>query len=671
MWPEAAKLALALARLQRRLRLAATTHAILAAAAVTGVVLIVLSMANLRAGAARSVGAMLFVIVAGALAIWKWRTITLRRVAIAIEAHRARPDNAVVAGEEILSGRARRPHKIIEDDLLAAAIRGVEESPPHVVQPLVRISALAAGAVAALVYLELSLPDVRGGLESASTSGATIREGAVHPGDLRVVVTPPFYTNQPPLVAVNPSLIVALEGSHVRLEAARSSGPLALVQLDSTTAPFNRDGEILHTEFVATTSRAIVIRRDGADGDDRLLALRVQPDVRPVVHIERPAKDLVFPQPAGEIPIEIEASDDIGLQTVTLRYTRVSGAGETFTFQEGEWPVEVTRRASNRWTARATLALEQLKLQDGDSVVYRALARDAKPGADPATSDTFLIEVGRMAGVSSTGFALPEDRDRQALSQQMLIIKTERLHADRAKLSADALREQSRLLAIEQRMVKAEFVFMTGGEVADEVEEAEHAHELAEGRLENTGQVELLAAIREMSRAEARLNDGNTSEALQFERAALRALQRAFDRRRYLLRTLPERTRIDPARRLTGEMATAKSSTQRHDDAPTDPQIQAVRDVLNELRALADSDSSVSMVASRLVAIDAQSEDLQRAALQLSGARDAGARRAAIRAAEGALIDLLTSRLPPPSRVRVARDVLRGRVAEELAGRPR
>ena len=28
-------------------------------------------------------------------------------------------------------------------------------------------------------------------------------------------------------------------------------------------------------------------------------------------------------------------------------------------------------------------------------------------------------------------------------------------------------------------MVKAEFVFMTGGEVADEVAEAEHAHELA------------------------------------------------------------------------------------------------------------------------------------------------------------------------------------------------
>ena len=147
--------------------------------------------------------------------------------------------------------------------------------------------------------------------------------------------------------------------------------------------------------------------------------------------------------------------------------------------------------------------------------------------------------------MATAGFALPEERDRQAISQQMVIVKTERLHKDRATLAADAALEQARLLAIEQRMVKAEFVFMTGGEVEDEVAEAEAGHELAEGRGENQSQVDLLAAMREMSRAEARLNAGDTAQALVFERAALRALQRAFDRRRYLLRTLPERARID------------------------------------------------------------------------------------------------------------------------------
>ena len=96
-------------------------------------------------------------------------------------------------------------------------------------------------------------------------------------------------------------------------------------------------------------------------------------------------------------------------------------------------------------------------------------------------------------------------------------------------------------------MVRAEFVFMTGGEVVDEVEEATASHELTEGRLENRGQSELVAAIREMSRAEARLNAADATAALVFERAALKALQRAFDRRRYLLRAHP-RARADRSR---------------------------------------------------------------------------------------------------------------------------
>ncbi len=213
--------------------------------------------------------------------------------------------------------------------------------------------------------------------------------------------------------------------------------------------------------------------------------------------------------------------------------------------------MKVRAEGPSDWRGETQIDLDALKLVDGDTLVYRAIATDRKPGADPSMSDTFLIEIGRLAGVASTGFAVDEDRDRQGLSQQMLIIKTERLHASRNSMAAEAFQEQSRLLAVEQRMVKAEFVFMTGGEVADEIEEAEHAHELAEGRFENTAQVELLTAIREMSRAEARLNAADTAQALTYERAALRALQRAFDRRRYLLRTLPERARIDPARRLT------------------------------------------------------------------------------------------------------------------------
>ena len=57
-------------------------------------------------------------------------------------------------------------------------------------------------------------------------------------------------------------------------------------------------------------------------------------------------------------------------------------------------------------------------------------------------------------------------------------------------------------------MVRAEVVFLGGGEIEDEVEEAAQSDELAEGRLQNTGRAEMLRAINAMSRAEAQLNDG-------------------------------------------------------------------------------------------------------------------------------------------------------------------
>jgi hypothetical protein len=224
------------------------------------------------------------------------------------------------------------------------------------------------------------------------------------------------------------------------------------------------------------------------------------------------------------------------------------------------------------------------------------------------------------------------------------------------------------MLAIEQRMVKAEFVFMTGGEVADEVEEATHAHELAEGRLENAAQVELLTAIREMSRAEAQLNAADTTKALEFERAALKALQRAFDRRRYLLRALPERARIDMTRRLTGDRVTARPSPRSAVDATADPAVAGARSVMQALAgALAARDGLNAALAARVIAVDPTSEVLQRAVVGLSSAPDLDGRVAAAREAQKHLAEFVRARLPASASGRVVDDPLLGRLADESA----
>ena len=55
-----------------------------------------------------------------------------------------------------------------------------------------------------------------------------------------------------------------------------------------------------------------------------------------------------------------------------------------------------------------------------------------------------------------------------ALSQQMLIVKTERLIQGGGHRCRPAnWREAALNLAVEQRMIRAEFVFMLGGEIED------------------------------------------------------------------------------------------------------------------------------------------------------------------------------------------------------------
>lgn len=659
--------------LLRRYRLAAVCSAVVAGAALAGVVVAVSWLLGASPEVSRVTSIAAFVLASATLAAVAWRRLTPARVAALAERHVTALENLLVTSEEIVRVPSRL-HPAIEAEIFDAASARLAGVPLEEVQPLGRPASFAIGSAIAVAALLVAFPashhqTAAAGRNADEASAA----GVLTSGDLRVSVHPPAYAGRAASSALNPAAVAALEGSRVQLEVGGRTD-VALVDLNGSHTAFVPTAAGSSHEFVATDSRPLLVRQQvNGEAVDRLVHLRVERDERPLVRITAPAKDVLFPEGKGSVAVAIEARDDIGLRALALRYTRVSGSGETFTFEEGEWPVRIDRTSAGEWKAQATLGLDGLKLDDGDAIVYRAVVRDTKPGADPVASDSYLIEIGRLAGIASTGFALPEDRDRQAISQQMLIIKTERLQAERGKMPAEEFAQQSRMLAVEQRMVKAEFVFMTGGVVEDEVEEAEHSHELAEGRMENTGQAELLAAIREMSRAEARLNAVDITQALEFERAALRALQRAFDRRRYLLRTLPERARIDTTRRLTGELQTARSSSLDRKAAAADPFVERAREVLRELASDETRAENAAVMASHVVGLDPASDALQQAAVQLSSAGTDTAREEAVRAARRAVLEAIAARLPPPAPSTGLRSApIEGRLVQELSrGTPR
>src|SRR4029079_11226115 len=96
-------------------------------------------------------------------------------------------------------------------------------------------------------------------------------------------------------------------------------------------------------------------------------------------------------------------------------------------------------------------------------------------------------------------------------SQQMVIVKTERLIARRASMAPADFADESQQLAAEQRKVCAECVFMLGGELADapevaasmtdinEEEEAGRESDILAGHEANAGEVGVTLGIARVS----------------------------------------------------------------------------------------------------------------------------------------------------------------------------
>jgi hypothetical protein len=559
-------------------------------------------------------------------------------------------DNLLITATELAENpRPVRPE--ILDELHRQVSARIGAVDPARVVPLLQPLAVGAAVIAGCVLLaSIGSKSIQAELDALSTGSLPVGATA----EVTVRVTPPAYTRKKPQLFHDPVQISVIAGSGIHVDAAGT----------------------VEREWVATKSEGIELRVAG--GPPKFLLVNVVPDAPPVLRVVTPGKDTALAEPKGNVAITVESRDDLGLSTLVLRYTKASGGGENLAFTDGEIPLRVDRRSDQQWNAQASLALESLNLSDGDIVVYRAIARDTNPDGSPVQSEQYLIEIGRNSQIADAGFSLPTEEKKYAISQQMVIYKTEQLLNSRPRLrqgfgaaSSEFLNE-SQGIAVEQRMVRAEVVFLGGGEVEDELDEAAKSDELVEGRLQNTGRTEMLRAINAMSRAEGQLNEGHAAEALVFERQALASLERALDRRRYFLRTLPDRSRIDPLRRLSGERREARSWSRDSRLAPDSDAVGTARRVMRELAVASVDGAGVdAALAARLTAVDPNSAGLQRAAVALASASSDEARRLAAQTAMQALTAHVLGSVPAATPVDLGNAVLGGVLADELARRPR
>lgn len=554
----------------------------------------------------------------GAVASVVWANRFRSRQAAASAIERARPScrNLVITAEEL----ERHPGRAAD-----AVRRRIETEASHAVGGLRpgtvvpgRTTALAlVGAVAVTI---LSVPAARDSIRRVVPQLSTPGSPSGGSRDVRVTVTPPGYTGRAAAALTNPQRIEALEGSRIDFELPQGWRV--------------RFGDVsVAAAVLAEESGYFAVETAESGGERLLIPLDVVPDRAPSVRIGSPAKDLLLPEGTRTIPVAISATDDLELRMLELRYTKISGSGEQFEFLEGTLPVALQRRSPREWTADAKLALGSLRLDPGDSLVYRAVAADRRPGsAGFASSDTYFIEIAGPGLVALEGVEMPPELERYAMSQQMIVLKLERLRKREAGMSRADLVEEAASIAAEQRTVRANFVFLLGGHVEDEEEEAAQSHEIQEGRLENTARKDINAAISQMTRAEQAITAVDTAAALPPARAAVESLQRAFGRRRYLLRALASRSRLDPSRRMTGETGDAGDWRR----SLTEPELREGARIRELLGALVDEvpastpnmaidRTQLPRLAEAALAIDPSSPVWQEVSRALLDARDTAA----------------------------------------------
>jgi hypothetical protein len=499
--------------------------------------------------------------------------------------------------------------------------------------------------------------------------------------------------------SVNTAAAATAKAGGAAANAASTSNAAGTGNATRKAAVFVRELTLTQSGVLAIGARTRGVDADGAASasalgsasapasSHRLIALTLTPDLPPTVTITAPGRDLMASDVEQRVRFAINATDDYGLDTLALRYTKVSGSGERFEFKEADLPLTITRASPRKWDGVVERSLRDLHVDVGDMIVYYAIATDRRPGQERAVSDTYVIEIAQTGAAIAGGFAVPKDEDVFAISLNALIQKTEKLHARRAKMPPPEFASASAGLAIEQRMVRSEFLFSMGthGRVEDEEEEAENSNEIQEGRLHNKGQSELTQAVDLMTLAERHLTDADTGEALKAQRAALAAVQRAQSRQRYFLRTIPIKSRIDQTRRLTGNLSEAASSQHPAPSGAADTHAALLRALLDDcarLSAMLDADVArakaaataasaasasaagplpgnatelASSIGARLMALDPTSTPLHAAAASLLQVAPLAARghvdeaRAIVRSAAALVVPLAQRASAPPA----------------------
>ncbi|HEY0543781.1 MAG TPA: hypothetical protein VGC91_00145 [Pyrinomonadaceae bacterium] len=516
-----------------------------------------------------------------------------------------------------------------------------------------RLAAPAAFAREArrVIWLEADEVSFR---KSSPDDAANLESNAIALESFRVRVVPPAYSGLSAEEAVGDAPVRALLGSQIEVElTATGKFDRASLSFGGATVQMRAVGEGRYTgSFIAQASGAFearIIADEEQAPAPIVRAVEVYADAPPEAHITEPASDqLLRGLPSNPVTVRWTARDDLGLADVTLKYIKSRGEGDAAQFTNGVIPLGAVERGSVReWRGAASLDLARLGMQPGDTLVYWLEARDRNPAANnTGRSATLAIALVAPEPVKlNLGDLGPNEIGRFLLSQRMIIIHTEKLHNERARLKPEELNRRSQEIASEQREFKNsfnDFIRLEGAgedkgdtnaiapqsveeqarEAADERTDV-HMHGIPEPPQGTPNNVrDMIYAIRAMWDAEDALSLTDTAKALVYEREALTRLKRAQLAVRYVPPVVARSKPIDLKRRYAGELNEIKTRLEKLSRRAESKESASLRSALTDAySALNDLQGTLDVpVTARASAVGRAREKARQAADRLQAA---------------------------------------------------
>lgn len=477
----------------------------------------------------------------------------------------------------------------------------------------VALSAFGAAVLVAtmIFFIPRNVQGVGEGMVKESTKPREVRLPGI--SEVAINIKPPAYTGRSAR-RQNVFQIQAEEGGEVRwtLKTSLPADSMMLMFNDSTVLRLRPSKDSM------TWSVAMPIRKSGfyqvklEEEISGFYSIEMIPDELPEISVHAPASNsTIEPGMAYRTMVDVSVIDDYGISATSLFATIASGSGESVAFREQRIPFVGFKPGKLRYELKKLIDLSQLKMEAGDELYFYISATDNRN--NERRSDIFIVRIEDTAQLMSleglsTGIDLKPEFFR---SQRQIIIETEQLLKDQGNITRDAFNNKSNDLGTDQKLLRLRYGKFLGEETDAEIG-GEHEEEGHEEGHEAGGDIldrythkhdnaedatffdaetkkQLKATLAEMWKAELQLRTLKPGDALPFEYKALRLLKDLQQSTRaYVAKTGIKTVPLDPAKRLTGDLAGVQQPVMIRKAIPGEEKkvvLQRALGVLEQLRS--------------------------------------------------------------------------------------